>query len=72
MVKDTCLFPLLLLKSHVLQDAEGFCISQHLNNNDRKQAINKKIHQTISKDSTHRYERMIARITKIGSMVKKL
>jgi hypothetical protein len=49
MVNDTCLdSPLAAAQSLVLQDLEGYRRSQHLNNNDWKQAINKNSTQNMS------------------------
>jgi hypothetical protein len=46
MVKDTCLdSPLATAQSLVLRDLKGYRRSQHLNNNNQKQAI-----QTINKN----------------------
>jgi hypothetical protein len=53
MIKDTCLDSSLTdAQSLLLRDLEGYRRSQHLNNNDKKQAIqtiNKIVHQIILK-----------------------
>jgi hypothetical protein len=53
MVKDTCLdSSLTAAQSLLLRDLEDYRRSQHLNYNDRKQAIqtiNKTVHQTVPK-----------------------
>jgi hypothetical protein len=64
MSKDTCHYPL-AAQNLVLQDSEGCRRSQHQNNDDWKQVtqpINKIVHQTVSKDSTHHDDRGNIRI----------
>jgi hypothetical protein len=53
MIKNTCLdSPLAATQSFLLEGLEDFRSSQRLNNNDRKQAIqriNKTVYQTVPK-----------------------